>query len=69
MALSSEYLSIANAGGGMIIDAKEVMTSTLTQIARASKNKIIIKNADSLLLSNLLSIANAGKGNVIFDFT
>ena len=72
MFTTDSLVRIANAGGGMIIDAKQMMTDSLVRIANAASNgsgKIIIKNADKHMTDSLVRIANASKGNVIFDFT
>lgn len=72
MPMTNNLIRIANAGAGMVIDAKQIMTDDLIRIANVASNgsgKIILKNAGNCMTSNLIRIANAGKGNVIFDFT
>ncbi len=71
--LTSDLIRIANAGGGMVIDARGMLAADLVRIANASASRgtgiIKIKNSGSCLTNDLIRIANAGKGNVIFDFT
>lgn len=67
--LTSDLIRIANAGGGMVIDARGMLAADLVRIANASASRgtgiIKIKNSGSCLTNDLIRIANAGKGNVI----
>lgn len=70
MKLTSEIISILNAGGSIKINCKSKLTSELINMATAaSKNNVtlICTNAGSKLTSELISIASAGKGHVIFE--
>lgn len=68
--MTSDLIKIAAAGGGMRIDCKKRMVSDIIRIAsNASQSRacILLVNTDSLQVSDLLRIAGAGKGCVIFD--
>ena len=70
MLMTNSLIEIAAVGGGMIIDAKKIMTNDLIRLAVAASNgsgKIILKNLDGKMSNDLIKIAAAGKGNVIFD--
>ena len=63
--------SIARAGGGLILNAKDYSTHDLQGIARAAedtKARIHIKDASTKSTYDLQSIARAGKGCVSFEF-
>ncbi|HCB1525184.1 TPA: hypothetical protein MYO68_005145 [Citrobacter braakii] len=67
----SDLKSIANYGGGMILDAKTISATDLKSIANyasAKQAQIVIKNAGVISASDLKSIANYSKGCVVFDF-
>lgn len=71
MRMVDDLIKIANAGGGMILDAGPMMTDNLVKIAIAASNtssKIILKNVNNKMTNDLIKIAIAGQGNVIFDF-
>lgn len=67
---TTQLISIANAGGGLIIDAQRFTTTNLVSIANASRRsgaKITLTNLRGKTTTNLISIANAGQGNIVFD--
>lgn len=71
MRMVNDLIKIANAGGGMILDARPIMTDNLVKIAISASNtssKIILKNVNNKTTNDLIRIAVAGQGNVIFDF-
>ena len=71
MRMVNDLIKIANAGVGMILDARPIMTDNLVKIAISASNtssKIILKNVNNKTTNDLIRIAVAGQGNVIFDF-
>ena len=67
---TDELVQIASAGGGFTLDATAHTTQGLTEIASAastSKCTIRILKCQSITTEDLLTIAYAGKGCVIFD--
>jgi hypothetical protein len=63
-------LKIVAAGGGIMIDASQFKTSQLVRIVRAAsrcRSTVILKNAGAKEIAQLLEIAEASTGCVIFD--
>nr|WP_294475440.1 hypothetical protein [uncultured Bacteroides sp.] len=72
MKLTSEIISIINAGGSIKIDCKSKLTSEIIGMAEAASKKgttLICANAGCKLTSDLIKIAEAGKGQVILELT
>lgn len=70
MKLTSEIISIINAGGSIKIDCKSKLTSEIVCMAEAASKKgttLICANAGGKLTSELIKIAEAGKGHVLFE--
>ena len=70
----NDIVSIVGAGGGVILDLNEIhyTVTDLVSIAGASRSKgakIILRNLPALKQADLVSIAGAGGGNVIFELT
>ncbi|OCG78792.1 hypothetical protein A9G42_01925 [Gilliamella sp. Nev6-6] len=64
--------NIAASGSGIILDAKKYNEPQLRKIATKAfegRAKLTLKNANSMNGHQLLNIAKAGKGSVVFDFT
>ncbi len=68
---TSLIVDIVRAGGGVIIDADKAGSQLVEIAAAASKSDatVIVKNAHKKATSQLVAIAVAGKGKVIFDLT
>lgn len=65
-----ELVQIAAAGGGFILDAKFRTTNDLVKIAAAGSvhnARITFKGLKNRTTLELLQIAGAGKGCVVFD--
>jgi hypothetical protein len=63
-------VQIVEAGGGVIVDTAGELTDHLVQIAAAAARSgamVILKNADSRRPEELIQIAAAGHGRVIFE--
>jgi hypothetical protein len=66
---TTDLVSIVGAGGGIILDTRFKTTQELVSIAFASRHKgskIILTNLSLRTSQDLVSIASAGDGNVIF---
>lgn len=62
--------SIASAGGGLILDARQYSVFDLRSIASAAsakQNQITLMNVNHISTFDLRSIASAGNGCVIFN--
>lgn len=67
--LRHEIIDIVQAGGGVIVGA-DMLTYELVDIAQAaavSGNIVIVRGTGNKLCHELVEIARAGKGRVIFD--
>ena len=67
---AEDILKIIKAGGGVILSARYQITENLIAFARASsshKSTIILKDTDNLETDDLVNIARAGQGNVVFE--
>ena len=67
---TTDLINIANAGGGLVLDASKKTTSELINISNAcsiSGSILILKNTSAKTTSELINIANANKGHVIFE--
>jgi hypothetical protein len=65
-----DLLQIANAGGGFRLDATHRYPDELIQIATAAKNggaTVIFYGMSRYYTNDLMRIATAGKGAVIFE--
>lgn len=70
MRLVTDLIRIAAAGGGLRIDASKKCITDIIRIASAAKTSstvVIIEKTDNLLTSDMIRIANAGEGCVIFN--
>ena len=66
----SDLVRIAAAGGGLRIDCKNKVVADLVRIANAASmggGYLILENSDSIIVSDKVRIAVAGKGHVIFN--
>jgi hypothetical protein len=65
-----DLIQIANAGGGFRLDATHRYPDELMQIATAAKNggaTVIFSGMSRYYTNDLIRIATAGKGAVIFE--
>jgi DNA replication protein len=65
-----DLIRIANAGGGLHLDASRYPTDDLIRIANASSNKgarLHLVNTGKKSTDDLIRIANAGKGCASFE--
>lgn len=70
MAMVSDLVRIAAAGGGLRINCQGKMVSDLVRIAAAGSSKrsiIILENTKHIMISDKVRIAAAGQGCVIFN--
>jgi hypothetical protein len=66
----AETVEIIHAGGGIVLDTKYRSTNDLMKIATASAKKdvkVILTSLHNKSVAELVSIANAGRGNIIFE--
>ena len=66
----SELLNIVRAGGGVALDAEELAVDDVLPIARAaaeSKVPVHVRGALVWRTHDLVEIAKAGQGHVIFE--
>lgn len=65
-----QVVQIIDSGGGVILDAKGRGTERLVEVAAAavrSDVKVILRNAGAKTTDQLVEIATAGKGRVVFE--
>lgn len=65
-----ETLSIIDAGGGMRVDARQYsyfQLSNFAQKARSSGATLVVRNAKKLSYVEMLNLAKAGRGHIIFE--
>ena len=70
--LPDSILRVIPVSGGIIVDGSKVLPDTIIKMvatASIAGVTITIRNADSLLPDTAMKIANAGKRNVIYDFS
>ena len=66
----SDLVRIAAAGGGLRIDCSNIVVADLVMIANATSmggGYLILENTERLIVSDIVRIAVAGKGHVIFN--
>ncbi|WP_421702104.1 hypothetical protein [Aliiroseovarius sp.] len=66
----NNLIRVANAGGGLRLDALAFSVDNLLRIANAASSKqarIVIENSSALSADNMIRIGNAGKGAVLFE--
>jgi len=67
---TTQVVQIIAAGGGVILNAREKTTKNLAQIASTAAESgatVILRNADGKTTSQLVEIATARRGRVIFE--
>lgn len=72
MLLANSIVEILAAGGGLIVDAGNLLAPVLVQMASAAHQggcTLTIRNCGALLVPAMKQIAAAGGGHVIFDLT
>jgi hypothetical protein len=65
-----QLINILRAGGGLILDAATRLPDQLTQMAAAAAGSgatLVLRNADYRAPDDLINIAAAGRGRVIFE--
>ncbi len=65
-----ELVSIAAAGGGMTLNMRELMTADIIRIAEAASienAKLVVTGTNGRPTQDLIRIAEAGKGLVVFE--
>lgn len=68
---TDELVRIANAGGGLTLNAKQYLPTDLERIAHAASQqtaRLTIQNAARLTADDLTRIAEAGRGAVSYEF-
>jgi hypothetical protein len=66
----AEIVKIISAGGAVVLDAKSRTADDLTDIATACADNglnLVLTNVDDKSTDELAGIADAGKGNVVFE--
>ena len=67
---TDDLVRIASAGGGFSIDATKRTTDEIVRIVAAASNRgnrMTIKNVNMKRIDELIMIASAGNGCVVFD--
>ncbi len=69
--MTEQIVQVILAGGGVSVDAQTKMTEHLLEIASAAAEAgtpVVLRNANSKMTAELVEIARAGKGKVLFEF-
>jgi DNA replication protein len=68
---NEDLIQIAAAGGGLVLDANGRDVAGLMQIAAISRKRestLYLKNCGGMNTADLMNIAAAGSGHVVFEF-
>ena len=66
---TEELVELARHGAGFAIDANELSSEDITEIARHARSRIIVRNAQELPMESLLELSRVAPGHIFFEWS